>query len=282
MRETNNALPYILSFADVYLTPLYFILILLLVIKWYRKHKTTPGASYILPAFIVKFLCCIAMALLYNFYYGYGDTFGYFTGGTEIRKAFLDNPFYAVELIFKPGNEVSDKALEHFNFMSGVKFDQSATNNMIRIAGIAAILGMGTYIPMAFILASLGLIGSWKMYRVFSAEFPQYQKLAVYTCLFSPTALLWSAGVIKDTICLFGLGLCISSIYKILKRTELLQGLIEGLIGAFLLLIIKDYLFHIVLISLAIVLIYFKLISNKTSVVKIISRSLFSLLLLFG
>jgi hypothetical protein len=229
---------------------------------------------YIMPAFIIKMFCCIVMSLLFNFYYGYGDTFGYFTGGGQIRNAFLDNPKYAFELIFKPGNECSPKALEHFEFLTGPQFDNSDSNNMIRMAGITSIAGMGAYLPMAFILATLGLIGTWNIYKVFYAEFPKYYSKIAIACLFAPSAMLWSSGVIKDTVCIFALGICVSAMYNLLKGRHFIRSIIGGVSGAVLLLLLKDYLFYTFIVCLVVVFFYFKLIKNEKPAIRYGFRAL--------
>ncbi len=275
MREGENALPYILTFRDIYLAPFYIIILYMVVFYWRHRYcKNNPGAVYIMPAFIIKMVCCVAMSLLFNFYYGYGDTFGYFTGAGQIRNAFLDHPKYALELIFKHGIDCSPKALEHFEFLTGPQFDFTESNNMIRIAGVVSIAGMGAYLPMACILATLGLIGVWNIYKVFYSEFPKYYSKIAIACLFAPSAMLWSSGVIKDTVCIFALGLCVSAMYNLLKGRHFIRSIIGGVAGAVLLLLLKDYLFITFITALAFVFFYFKLIKNEKPVVKYGSRAL--------
>jgi hypothetical protein len=275
MKEGLNALPYILTERDIYLAPIYFIGLYFVMQYWRLRYcKNYPGAAFIMPAFVVKMFCCVAMSLLFNYYYGYGDTFGYFTGGGQIRAAFLDNPQYAAELIFKPGSECSSRAFEHFDFMSAPEFDISDSNNMIRIAGVASIVGMGAYLPMAFLLATLGLVGTWNMYKVFYGEFPQHSSKIAMTCLFAPSAMLWSSGVIKDTVCLFGLGLCVIAMYNLLKGRHFIRSVVGGVAGTVLLLLIKSYLFFTFAASLAVVVFYFKLIKNERPLLRYGFRAL--------
>jgi hypothetical protein len=281
MKE-HNALTYILTFRDVYLSPIYFIILFAIVIYLRKKYYNNQlGAMYLVPLFIVKMVCCVGMACLIHFYYGYGDTFNYYTGGLEIRNAFLDNPYYAFELIFKPGIECSGKAMEHFNYLSAAAFDMSNANIMIRIAGVASILGMGSYISMSFILGTLGLVGVWNIYRVFCAEFPRhYHKIAI-TCLFAPSAMLWSSSVIKDTVCIFGLGLCVSAVYNFYKGNHFVKSVIGLIAGAALILMLKDYLFFTFMAALAVVFFYFKLLKNDRPVLKYGFRVLSIIGLLF-
>jgi hypothetical protein len=274
MRE-HNALNFILTYRDVILSPFYFIALLMVVVYWRKKYYAHhPGGMYLVPAFVAKMISCVAMACLVQFYYGYGDTFNYYTGGLEIRDAFLDHPYYAYELIFKPGIECSPRALEHFNYLTPASYDLSTPNNMIRMSGVISILGMGAYIPMSFILSTLALNGVWNIYRVFYAEFPKHSNMIVLTCLFAPSAMLWSVGVIKDTVCIFGLGLCISAMYNFYKGRHYLRSIAGMAAGAILLLLLKDYLFYTFAAALAVAFFYFKLLKNERPVLKYAFRAL--------
>ena len=74
-----------LTYKDAFLAPIYFILLLIWVNWWKNKHyKNSPVKKYIIPAFIIKSVCCILLALLYEYYYGYSDSQNYFTGVTNI------------------------------------------------------------------------------------------------------------------------------------------------------------------------------------------------------
>jgi hypothetical protein len=214
-----------------------------------------------MPFFLLKIACCIFLALLYYFYFGASDADSYFTGGHEIFNATLSNPKLGIELLFKPFQECSFEAQQfapHFGFIS---FTSNSTIFICKLAGVLSLFCFGTYLPIAFIFTLLATIGTWRIFLVFTEEFPKNQKLVAVSCLFAPSALLWGTNVLKDPICLFGLGLCITALYSLIKKRFRLVNLIELIIGATLLLIIKNYIFYIFLIA-ALLSLYFVFIGN--------------------
>ena len=104
-------------------------------------------------------LACVLMAFLNNYYYGSGDTFGYFTGGLNIKAAFFHNPAVAGEMLFTEGKNFSAEAGSYLSIMKEAWFDFSDSNVMMRVSGVFAILGLGSYLAMSFMLATLAMWG---------------------------------------------------------------------------------------------------------------------------
>src|SRR5207249_9147206 len=107
----NFKLPYILTYYDAILTPVYFFLLLLIIFWWKKKrYSNSPVKKYIIPAFVLKIIACIFLAFIYNFYYGYSDSQTYYSGAHEIWNATKENPLYGLELVFKHLEKCSPKA----------------------------------------------------------------------------------------------------------------------------------------------------------------------------
>ena len=234
-----------LSFYDLLLTPIYFLMLSLWVVRWRNKHyKNSPLKKYVLPAFIIKSVCCILLAFLYEYYYGAGDPFNYYRGSLEIWNATKANPIYGLELIFKPLEDCSFAAKEFTDQMSDSQFSASVIN-MYKIGGFVSIFCFGTYLPMALIFTFLSFIGSWKIFIVFTTEFPAYYKKAALTCLFAPSFVFWSTNILKDPLCIFGLGLCFSALYNLMKGKFNFSILLSLIAGSFFMLVFKSYIFYI-------------------------------------
>ena len=67
-----------LSLADVYLTPVYLLFFYGLALAVRAKVTNVYTKKYFLPALTVKFVGAIALGLVYQFYYGGGDTSNYY------------------------------------------------------------------------------------------------------------------------------------------------------------------------------------------------------------
>src|SRR5436853_5889675 len=97
---TPSIVAHLLSIKDLFLGPAYMLIAFLIIRKWRaKKYANSPLKRFIYPAFFFRLAGCILLSFLYDYYYGYGDTFGYFTGAQETWNAFVTNPKLAWEII---------------------------------------------------------------------------------------------------------------------------------------------------------------------------------------
>ncbi|MEO6358440.1 MAG: hypothetical protein ABIU77_06645 [Ferruginibacter sp.] len=269
-----------LTFYDAILTPVYFLLILALLIIWKKRYyKQTTIAKYIIPCFVLKSFCCIFLACLYHFYYGYSDSQTYFNGSQEIWHAAKENPMYGLELIFKPVEKCSIGA-QKYAIQLANPIQNGSTIAIFKIAGFLGLFCFGTYIPISLFFSLLAFIGTWRIFKVFYTLYPEYHKSIAAGCLFAPSALLWGTNILKDPLCMYALGLCITTLYSIIQRKITLVNLIEFLIGSVILLLIKEYIFYIFLLAVLITLVV--MYKSQHSLIRIIFRFFTILFLLAG
>jgi hypothetical protein len=262
-------LPYILGTADLYLTPIYIIILFLLVKKLKKKYYSgSPIQYFMLPAFTIHVIGCIFFALIYQYYYGYGDIYGYFTGAHETWIAFIKNPRIAFELIFTRRENFSQNALDWAPYCSYVWFADSFSAIM-RIAGFVGLFCFGTYLPMALIFGLFSFWGTWLIYITVNKWFPHLFKYTAIACLFIPSVIIWSSGVSKEPPCMFGLGLCFYAFDKILKRRKLIRNIIYFIIGAVAMLSLKDYIFYVFAIAAVVWVFRFFLLQIKNYVIRL-------------
>lgn len=234
-----------LTYKDTYLAPIYFILLLLWVIWWKNKYyKNSPVKKYIIPAFILKCICCFLLAFLFEYYYGYSDSANYFQGAKEIWSATIRNPFYGLELVFKSFENCSYEA-QQFSPRLGESIYAASLKNMYKISGFIGMFCFGSYLPIALIMTLLSFIGSWKIYIVFVKEFPAYYNKLALTCLFTPSFLLWTTNIMKEPLCIFGLGICVSALYNLMKGKFTFFIILEMFVGAYIMLSFKSYIFYL-------------------------------------
>lgn len=259
-----SALPHILSFYDLILTPIYFLILLAWIIFWKNKYyHDSPYKKYILPAFVIKVICCVLLALLYEFYYGFGDPHNYYTGAVEIWNATKENPLYGLDLVFKPINQYSLAEQEFATHISYPAFSVEIVN-IFKVSGFIGMFCFGTYLPIALFISFLSFIGSWKIFIVFTEEFPTYYKQIALTCLFVPSFVFWSTNILKDPLCIYGLGLCVSALYNLMKRRYSFLIILQMFAGAFVMFSLKKYIFFIFCIA-GFFSVGVHLISNSTS-----------------
>lgn len=241
---TPSIVAHLLSLRDLFFGPIYILIVFLIVRKWKRKnYVNSPLKQFIYPALFFRLAGCIMLSFLYNFYYGYGDTFGYFTGAQETWNAFVSHPKLAWEIIFSSAQDYSSEVQQIAGEMAYTGFSASSVA-MLKISSVVGLLSFGTYLPIAILYSLLSFWGTWMIYVVFTKLYPHLYKQLAVGILFVPSVVIWSTGIMKEPLCIFGLGLCFYSFYNLLKREKVFRHILFFLLGASILLNIKDYIFY--------------------------------------
>ena len=95
---------------DLIITPIY--LILFSVIAYFVRPYVTNAQTkkYFLPALWVRFAGAILLGVLYQFYYGGGDTLNYWEHGSKwIYEAFQEDVTLGVKLLLEGGGNGTPK-----------------------------------------------------------------------------------------------------------------------------------------------------------------------------
>jgi len=200
--------------ADLFVAPI--VAAFLIGIAYFLRPYVTyeENRRFFMPALILKFVGAIGLGLLYQFYYGGGDTFGFFThGAAHIVKAFLDNPVTALRLIFLD-NDFSGGV---YNYASRIWMYRDEPSYMVvRITGLIAILTGGTYSGTALVFATISFSGLWAMYMKFCRLFPARVFPLALAILFIPSTIFWGSGILKDSITFGMLGWCTAATIALL------------------------------------------------------------------
>ncbi|MDH5598816.1 MAG: hypothetical protein OEY34_06820, partial [Cyclobacteriaceae bacterium] len=199
---------------DLLIAPIYLLLIITLAYfgrPWFTDKATRP---YFLPALLIKLVGAIAVGLVYQFYYGGGDTFIYHThGSVHIWNAFMDNPMVGLKMIFGENNYTGGV----WSYATKIwYYRDDASFFIVRIAAIFDIFTLGTYSSTALLFAVLSFSGVWALFKVFYEKYPEYVKYLAISILFIPTVFFWGSGILKDSVTLGMLGWIVFSFHKIL------------------------------------------------------------------
>ncbi|TGE23222.1 hypothetical protein [Hymenobacter metallicola] len=225
---------------DLLLTPLY--LAIFYGIAYGVRGKVTNAFTrrYFMPALTVKFVGAIALGLIYQFYYGGGDTFNYTKHSSIIYNAFGDSPAAGIKLIFANGE--FDQLTSRYT--SQMYWYKSTTEYfVVRVAAVAALLSFNTYSVIALVFAGLSFSGMWAMYLTFVRAYPLLYKRLAVAVFFLPSVFFWGSGVMKDSLCIGALGWVFYGFYHaaVLKRNMLFSSTV-GLLGAYVLITVKVYI----------------------------------------
>ena len=193
-----------MGFINFLTAPIY--LFILYGIAYLFKPRVTnrETSKYFIPALSAKFIGAISLGLIYQFYYGGGDTIAaYHNGGAQIWKAFLESPLIAFQLI----TAGSDYEGATFSYASNIiAYGDLSTYFVVRAAGLFSLFTFNSYYANALLFASLSFSGSWALFHSFHNLYPHLTKKIAVIVLFIPSVVFWGSGILKDTLTFAAIG----------------------------------------------------------------------------
>ena len=233
------------SIFDLLISPIYIILILFIA-NLIRKQKINKYSEYqfFIPGILAKIAGAIGLGLIYIYYYGGGDTLNYFQSSVAYTN-----------LLNKNASDFVEGWLGDLGINSTILFDQETgypvySNQrdnhaffVVRLLIPIALIGFKSYFPMAILVSILSFSGTWKLYKVFISEFPNYKKELAYCILFVPSVVFWGSGIMKDSFTFSAVGWFTYGFYFFfIKKNRKLSFLLYCLMASFLIISIKPYI----------------------------------------
>jgi hypothetical protein len=182
----------------------------------------------------------LAFALIHQYLYRNGDTWNYFTYGSYYMwEALLAQPDAAWDMLWQPGNiEYMPNTWEYIQNMQAWR----GGNLMIKLSFVLGFFTAHTYLGNSFILSIFAFWGLWRIYVVFTSLYPHLYKPLAWACLFTPSIIFWSSGIMKEPICMGALGGVFYAFYRMNNKVTL-SLILQFIIFAVVLLIFKSYIF---------------------------------------
>ena len=232
-----------LTIWDLVLAPIY----LALIIFFAKRHRDRrypvghPLRPYYLPGLYAKLGGAIFIGLIYQYYYGGGDTFNYFAHARIINSSLNDSFSTWFDLI----RQVSPDRNPHI-YQYSSQMEWYGSDATYSVAVITALLGLfnGTaYMPIALLFAWISYSGIWAMYRTFTRIYPGLEKQLAIAFLFIPSVVVWGSSIFKDTVCMFGLGWMVYCTFRVfVNRDFSLKNIFLLVLGFYLVAVIKVYI----------------------------------------
>ncbi|NMM48801.1 hypothetical protein [Marinigracilibium pacificum] len=229
---------------DLLVGPLF--LILTVGLAWFIRPSVTDkkDQKYYFPALLLRLFGALALGLLYEFYYGGGDTFTFHRHGSRIIwSSLFDDPKIWWELMTHQGEYLPAS----FEYASNIwTFKDPASYFVVRTAALFDIITFGSYVGTAFCFAFVAFLSHWMLYRSFSRLFPTISRYIAYAVLFIPSIIFWGSGILKDTITLIALcWLVYFFIEFFIHKRRSVFLVILALLAAYTLFHVKIYIFLI-------------------------------------
>lgn len=223
------------------------------ILSFVRKRQPAEVQKYFFPAYYLRILGVFSIAFIYEFIYGYGDTFAYFHH-TEIISSFLPKSFNGwIQILMNdtqgdnPWIKQCMEKVSELSYVNPLFFSEQENANVSKIGSVFNIVCFNSYIGISLFFGLFSFLGCWYIFRTFIKLFPGYNKQFATFCLFLPSLWFWGNGILKDPLSIYGLGILIYNIYA--SNGNLLKRLSFVVFGYFILSHTKGYIFSAFAIS---------------------------------
>ncbi|MEQ8473932.1 MAG: hypothetical protein RIC35_22240 [Marinoscillum sp.] len=246
---------------DLFITPIYLLILtgLAYIIRPFVTNSRTR--KYFIPALVARFFGAIMLGVIYQFYYGGGDTFNYFNQSKWIYTAFLEQPMTGIALLLDHGGQ---HAGETFQYSQHIWFYRDPHSYMIvKIAGFFNLFTFSTYSSTALLFSMASFGGLWGMFSVLTRKYPEHLFGLSIAILFVPSVVFWGSGILKDTITIGALGLLTYSLINIIEFRE--KNPVNWIIAVVAMLVIYSIKIYIIICFVPLVFVWLYLKGIKAS-----------------
>lgn len=234
---------FVLSFFDMLIAP--FLLVLVYVVGngiSEKKRSQQPFYKWYTMGLMFKCMGAIAVCLIYQFYYGGGDTINYFHSASVIVNLLGKDPAAFFDLML---HGISWESYSAFDASTGYPFYTRDPQAMfvVRLIVPLVLISFKSFLGSAILLAWICYAGIWRIFLLFNSEFPMLQSKLAIAILFIPSVVFWGSGLLKDTITLSAVGWFTYYFYVVfIKRQYTTKFIFYILFAAYLLIAIKPYI----------------------------------------
>lgn len=229
-----------MNYVDLLLSPVY-ILILYLFFRAKRKKYAEPLLQkYHRQGFWIKIFASILFILYYSFLTQGDTTSLYHYEGNNLYHLILKKPS-DFSYIFQSGKNF-DLSLVKDPYNRGYFRDES-NYMVIRLDALFSFLCFGSFAVINLLFASLAFSGLWKLYLFFYEQYPKLHKQFAISILYFPTLAFWSAGLLKDSLCIAALGWLTYALYRLLyKKKSIIKNCLIIFVSVYFLAVLKLYI----------------------------------------
>lgn len=234
------------SLAFILLCIIYFCAIL------YKKEKINKQPSYkwFTLALTTKLVGGIGFALFSIYYYRGGDTFVFFNAAEGLRETLFSDFKAAMDVYFLNGDDFNP-AIHTFAPRYNYILKSNDILTIVKLTSFINIFTVGSYLSSSIIFSFFSFLGLWFGYNSLSKIYPKISNYLLIPFFLIPTAILWSSGILKDTVTIGIIGWLLyafSNIF-IFKRRYIIS-IILIILGTYLMFLLKPYLLYVLIPSL--------------------------------
>jgi hypothetical protein len=261
---------------DLVVTPLIVFLVYGVAFVIYPVATNNDTRKYFFPAMTLKMIGAVLVGVLYQFYYGEGDTLAFHRHGSrEIWNAFVDSPIKGVRLFLTPNHPDAST----YSYASRMWYTSDAKSLVvIRLAFIFDLFTFSSYSATAVLFSALSFIGGWLLFLTFYQILPEHKGWLAFAILFLPSIIFWGSGLLKDTVTLAFLGIATYCLYGLfIKKKGGILEVILLLISVYVLFSVRKFILQAYLPSVILWVMVNYLSKVRDSMLKILLIPLLSI-----
>ena len=175
------------------------LLIYFLVRRVFQSYKGSPLSGIYYYAAALKLVAGVLLGVLYIHHYQLGDTIQYFHDARIMAWVAYRSPLEYIDLIFT--NTLDPDIWEEFTLSSQPRAFFTA-----KVLSVFNILTFNSYWMSSLYFSLFSFLGLWYLADKISTYFPGTKTAAAVAFLFFPSMVLWSSGIIKESIAIGALG----------------------------------------------------------------------------
>lgn len=253
---------------DYLLLPVYLYIFYFTVKRISIQYTDTELRKYYFTSFYLHMSGAVAYALMVQYYYGYGDSFVFFYGSNFLSGQ-VGQDASNIKYFFKSAADVKawyDFEVGDINYAG--YFGIASNLFVMKISAFLSVFSFNKYLIITLFFGLFSFAGLWRLFLVFKELNGNKEvKLMAWSILYMPSVWFWGSGLIKDSICIGGIGFIIYSLHKLFIKKEFSLGHILWLIAlVYIVGVIKSYIIIVLAVGMA-VFIFYKFVTPFKNIV---------------
>jgi len=255
-----------------YVLAVFYLTVIFFIAFYYQSVKIKDNREYIYftPGLVTKIFGGLLFTYIYLYYYRGGDTISYFISAKSLANLFFKD--IGVYFSILSGHLTSEN-WSYFDANTGypLYYRDHWAFAVVRITSIFIFFGAKSILSTIILLSAVSYIGIWKLFRFIYKEFPQLKTQIAVAILFYPSVIFWGTGILKDTYTLIASAFSFIAFYSIIVYNKnFWVNLFVLFIAAYIIMMMKPYIFFIQFAVFIIVFVYIRIGKVKSMFLRFI------------
>ncbi|MCS7076915.1 MAG: hypothetical protein NZ455_09420 [Bacteroidia bacterium] len=222
------------------------------IADWFKyKYYNAFEREYFFRALTIKLVSGISVGIIYQYFYGGGDTYIYHITTNDFYDIFIDYPDIGLEIFSGYPSEWYDMERYTFQHKRALAWPALYLPNEPKESAFLTskyvfyvkLLTHKSYMAASCGVSFFSFIGMWLFYQVTLERYPEKKKFLFYAFFAIPSLCFWGSGILKDSITIGGVGFVVAGFYRlfILRKFKFIYVL-WLIVGTKVMLDIKVYI----------------------------------------